>query len=103
MRKISVEDLKNINLFKHYRIIRKWASKTCNIKEADLELLMYLDGIGMFKKQDFKEGVIDIKTKKRKPFFKYGPENNWKNGLDLANRKKIEKNFKKEMLELKYL
>ena len=42
-------------------------------------------------------------TKKRKPFFRYGPENNWKNGLDLANRQKIEKNFRKEMLELKYL
>ena len=66
MRKISVEDLKNINLFKHYRIIRKWASKTCNIKEADLELLMYLDGIGMFKKQDFKEGVYSYSWDNRR-------------------------------------
>ncbi len=56
MRKISPSDLKDLNLFKHYRIIRKWVSKTCNIKEADLELLMYLDSLDLFTKQDFKEG-----------------------------------------------
>ena len=58
MRKIGIEDIKSLNLFKHYRIIRKWASKTCDIKEADLELLMYLDALGMFTKQEFKEGAF---------------------------------------------
>tara|TARA_R100000951_G_scaffold6597_1_gene6596 strand:+ start:1284 stop:1739 length:456 start_codon:yes stop_codon:yes gene_type:complete len=56
MRRINVEDLKDVRLLQHYRIIRKWASKTCDIKEADLELLMYLDGIEFFSKQDFKTG-----------------------------------------------
>ncbi len=56
MRKISPSDLKDLNLFKHYRIIRKWVSKTCDIKEADLELLMYLDSLDLFTKQDFKDG-----------------------------------------------
>jgi len=45
MRKLTSSDLKNLNLLKHYRIIRKWVSKTCNLKEADLELLMYLDSL----------------------------------------------------------
>lgn len=56
MRKITTSDLRDLNLFKHYRIIRKWVSKTCDIKEADLELLMYLDSINLFTKQDFKTG-----------------------------------------------
>ena len=57
MRKLSSSDLKDLNIFKHYRIIRKWASKACNLKEADLELLFYLDAIDFFTKQDFKDGV----------------------------------------------
>jgi hypothetical protein len=57
MRKLSSSDLKDLNLFKHYRIIRKWVSKTCNLKEADLELLFYLESIDFFTKQDFKDGV----------------------------------------------
>ena len=34
--RIEASELKNIGLLKHYRIIRKWACKTCNLKEADL-------------------------------------------------------------------
>jgi|TARA_R110002012_G_scaffold142813_2_gene300924 hypothetical protein len=56
MRRITSTELKDLNLFKHYRIIRKWVSKTCDIKEADLELLMYLDSLDLFTKQDFKTG-----------------------------------------------
>jgi hypothetical protein len=57
MRKLRSSDLKELNLFKHYRIIRKWVSKACNLKEADLELLFYLDAIDFFTKQDFKDGT----------------------------------------------
>ena len=56
MRNLTAEDLKELNLFKHYRIIRKWISKSCNIKEADLELLMYLEALERFTKKDFKDG-----------------------------------------------
>jgi len=44
-------------LFKHYRIIRKWAAKISDLKEADVELFFYLDAIDLFTKQDFKDGV----------------------------------------------
>ena len=56
MRKIDSSELKKLNIFKHYRIIRKWVSRKYNIKEADFELLMYLDAIDRFTKQDFKTG-----------------------------------------------
>jgi hypothetical protein len=57
MRKLTSSDLKDLNLLKHYRIIRKWVSKTCDLREADLELLFYLDAIDFFTKQDFKTGT----------------------------------------------
>ena len=57
MRKLRSTDIKELGLLKHYRIIRKWVSKTCDLKEADLELLFYLDAINFFTKQDFKDGT----------------------------------------------
>ena len=42
MRKLTSSDLKDLKLLKHYRIVRKWACKTCNLKDADLELLIYI-------------------------------------------------------------
>ena len=57
MRKLHSTDIKELGLLKHYRIIRKWVSKTCDLKEADLELLFYLDAINFFTKQDFKDGT----------------------------------------------
>jgi hypothetical protein len=45
-----------MNLLKHYRIIRKWACKNNNLNDADLELLIYLDCMEHFSKQDFKTG-----------------------------------------------
>ena len=45
-----------MGLLKHYRIIRKWACKNNNLNDADLELLIYLDCMEHFSKQDFKTG-----------------------------------------------
>ena len=56
--RIESSNLKNIGLLKHYRIIRKWACKTNKIQEADLELLIYLDAIDFFTKNDFKKVPI---------------------------------------------
>jgi hypothetical protein len=54
--RLEASDLKERGLLKHYRIIRKWACKTCDLKDADLELLIYLDSIEHFRKEDFKTG-----------------------------------------------
>ena len=66
MRRLLSSDLKELNILKHYRIIRKWASKVCNIKEADLELLFYLDAIDFFTKQDFKDGTYSYSWDNRR-------------------------------------
>lgn len=55
--KIEASTIKEIQLFKYYRLIRKWACKTYDIKEADLELLLYLDCEDKFTRDDFIKGV----------------------------------------------
>jgi hypothetical protein len=64
--KIKSTDLKEMGLLKHYRIIRKWACKTCNLKDADLELLIYLDTIDFFTKDDFKKGTYSYSWDNRR-------------------------------------
>ena len=56
MRKPTPQDLKELNLLKHYRIIRKWACKANGLNDADLELSIYLDSLDHFRKEDFKNG-----------------------------------------------
>ena len=55
--KLSSSDIREMNLFKYYRLVRKWACKTYDIKDADLELLFYLDCKKHFTRNDFIEGV----------------------------------------------
>ena len=57
MKKLEARDLKDLNLLKHYRIIRKWACKNNDLTDADLELLIYLDCIDLFRKKDFENGT----------------------------------------------
>ena len=54
MKKVNASDIRDLNLLKHYRLIRKWACKNNNLNDADLELLIYLEALDMFTKQDFK-------------------------------------------------
>ena len=55
--KITASDLRDMQLFKYYRLVRKWACKTYGLKDADLELLIYLDCKGRFTRNDFIDGV----------------------------------------------
>ena len=55
--RLTPQDLKELNLLKHYRIIRKWACKNNNLNDADLELLIYLDCKSKFTRNDFIDGV----------------------------------------------
>jgi len=66
LRKPTASELKDLHLLKHYRIVRKWACKTCNIKDADLELLIYLEAIDHFSKQDFKTGTYSYSWDNRR-------------------------------------
>ena len=66
MRRVTSTDLKELNLLKHYRIIRKWACKTYSLNDADLELLIYLDAIDLFNKDDFKRGTYSYSWDNRR-------------------------------------
>ena len=66
MRRLSAGDLKDLNLLKHYRIIRKWACKNNGLTDADLELLIYLDCIDMFTINDFKIGTYSYSWDNRR-------------------------------------
>jgi hypothetical protein len=55
--RIEASDIRQLNLLKYYRLIRKWACKTYNLKDADLELLVYLDCKSRFTRNEFISGV----------------------------------------------
>ncbi len=66
MKKLEARDLKEMNLLKHYRIIRKWASKTNGLTDAEIELLIYLDCIDLFTIKDFKMGTYAFSWNNRR-------------------------------------
>ena len=63
---ITASDLREMQLFKYYRLVRKWACKTYNLKDADLELLVYLDCKGRFTRNDFINGVYTYSWDKKR-------------------------------------
>jgi hypothetical protein len=36
--RLTAQDLREMNILKYYRLVRKWACKTYGLKDADLEL-----------------------------------------------------------------
>ena len=54
--KLTASDLRELNLFKYYRLVRKWACKTYDLNDADLELLIYLDCKSRFTRNNFIDG-----------------------------------------------
>lgn len=55
--RLDPSDLREINLFKYYRLVRKWACKTYDINDADFELLVYLDCKDRFTREEFLNGT----------------------------------------------
>jgi len=64
--KLAASDIKELNLLKHYRIIRKCACKNNNLTDADLEVLIYLDCMDLFSKYDFEQGVYSYSWDNRR-------------------------------------
>jgi len=54
--RLSPKDLRDMNLFKYYRLTRRWVTKTYELSSADFELLVYLDCKEFFRRQDFIDG-----------------------------------------------
>jgi len=57
----------------------------------------------MEEKGFFNENTVDEKTGKKIVFFNTGKKNEWKKSLNSTIKEEIEKKFKKEMSELKYI
>ena len=55
--RIDASDLREMKILKYYRLVRKWACKTYDLKDADLELLIYLDCKQRFTRNDFIDGT----------------------------------------------
>ena len=55
--RLTAQDIRELGLFKYYRLVRKWACKTNNLTDAELELLVYLDCKGRFTRQEFIDGT----------------------------------------------
>ncbi len=86
---MRVEDIKDAQLFKYYRLVRKWACKQNGITDAELELLIYLNCLERFTRDEFingtyiyswdktrwdrlrKEGWIDIWRHRNRTTIKY--------------------------------
>ena len=66
MKRLAARDVKNLNLLKHYRIIRKWACKNNDLSDADLELLIYFDCMDFFTKHDYKIGTYSYSWDNRR-------------------------------------
>ena len=107
---LKYEDLVNnkkktmLKIFKYFEFLGM-NSKSFNIaklnkaiKTTEFEKMKKLEN-----ENEFRESVMDQKTKKKKSFFRLGPKNNWREHLDKKNIEKIEKTFHKEMMELGYL
>jgi hypothetical protein len=64
--RLEASDIKELNLLKHYRIIRKWACKNNGLNDADLELLIYFDCMDFFTREDFKIGTYSYSWDNRR-------------------------------------
>jgi hypothetical protein len=64
--RISAQNLRELKLLKYYRLIRKWACKTYNLKDADLELLIYLDCKERFTRNEFIYGSYTMSWDKNR-------------------------------------
>ena len=55
--RLTAQDLREMNILKYYRLTRKWVCKTYGLKDADLELFIYLDCKERFTRNDFIDGT----------------------------------------------
>jgi hypothetical protein len=64
--RLSSHDIRDLKLFKYYRLVRKWACDQNGLNDADLELLMYLDCLGRFNRKDYMDGTYAYRWDKHR-------------------------------------
>ena len=99
--KIEANDIRELQLFKYYRIVRKWACKNNNLKEADLELLIYFDCIGIFSRNDYIQGVYTYSWDKHR--WERLVKDGWINVYQKRNRTTNKYNLYKISYKCKHL
>ena len=60
--RLDSQGLKELQILKYYRLVRKWACKTYGLTDAELELLIYLDHKNRFTRQEFIDGTYTDKV-----------------------------------------
>tara|TARA_B110000037_G_scaffold42218_1_gene52125 strand:- start:555 stop:854 length:300 start_codon:yes stop_codon:yes gene_type:complete len=83
--RLTGADLRDINLLKYYRLVRRWACKTYDLKDADLELLVYLDCKELFTRNDFIDGTYTYSWDKNR--WERLRRNDWIDVFKERNRK----------------
>jgi hypothetical protein len=101
MRKLEASDVRDLHLLKHYRIIRQWACKNNGLNSADLELLIYLDCVGLFNRLDFIDGSYSYSWDTRR--WSKLKQNGWITLFSARNRTTVKSNIYKVSFKGKQL
>ena len=96
--KAFYEILKFIHSIKNVEFVLNKEKFKNVLESTDFDRMQKLEN-----ENGFEESVINKKTGKQVKFFNLGKKTNWKNSLSTNIKNKIEKEFKKEMIELGYL
>jgi len=101
MKRLEANDIKDLSLLKHYRIIRRWACRNNGLSDADLELLIYLDCTGLFNRLDFIDGSYSYSWDNRR--WARLKENDWISLFAKRNRTTTKSNIYKVSFKGKQL
>ena len=101
MRKLEASDVRDLHLLMHYRIIRQWACKNNGLNSADLELLIYLDCVGLFNRLDFIDGSYSYSWDTRR--WSKLKQNGWITLFSARNRTTVKSNIYKVSFKGKQL
>ena len=105
---IRYEDLildPNLELKKIISFLKKYINfHTNDNKNNNIIKTTSFENLRKMENEDlFKEAVLDKKTNSKVKFFNLGPKNKWEGKISKEITNSLEKNFFKEMSELKYL
>ncbi len=107
---IKYEDLQNDNkkiFLNLIKFINNLLNNNQGIDYQKFDKAIETTNFNFLKKKESEDGFLEAMFSEEKgkkvPFFNLGFKNNWKKNLDKEIIEKIEKNFQREMKELKYL
>ena len=101
---INKRELTFLNVLKFIHKVKNVKFVLDKVKFDNVIKTTTFDNMQKLEKQNgFSEAGINVRTGEKVPFFNLGPKNDWRKSLDLTIRQKLEKAFKKEMIELGYM